>query len=186
MDIILWDPSQHLNWHLLISTQVYLKNITCHQKPHVLQALHPVITQDLRHWVGAPGHLHWVLWSWGNHIQICQGVLLLAQHCTWWTQGTANHGLNGHDCSMSLTSTPWEVIHVSFLVSCHSHEASSWPRLTLCWQDVWQNLQGTLCKGNLMIEHNTQILARGIQSILDKYNTAEGCIPCKGDPKRKL
>jgi len=42
------------------------------------------------------------------------------------------------------------------------------------------------CKGNLMIEHNTQILARGIQSILDKYNTAEGCIPCKGDPKRKL
>jgi len=37
-----------------------------------------------------------------------------------------------------------------------------------------------------MIEHNTQILARGIQSILDKYNTAEGCIPCKGDPKRKL
>jgi len=42
------------------------------------------------------------------------------------------------------------------------------------------------CKGNLTIEHNTQILARGIQSILDKYNTAEGCIPCKGDPKRKL
>ena len=37
-----------------------------------------------------------------------------------------------------------------------------------------------------MIEHNTQILARGIQSILDKYNTTEGCIPCKGDPKRKL
>ena len=48
-----------------------------------------------------------------------------------------------------------------------------------------QILQGT-CKGNLMIEHNTQILARGIQSILDKYNTAEGCISCKGDPKRKL
>jgi len=42
-----------------------------------------------------------------------------------------------------------------------------------------------VCKGNL-INHNTQILARGIQSILDKYNTAEGCIPCKGDPKRKL
>ena len=42
------------------------------------------------------------------------------------------------------------------------------------------------CKSNLMIEHNTQILAKGIQSILDKYNTAEGCIPCKGDPKRKL
>jgi len=42
------------------------------------------------------------------------------------------------------------------------------------------------CKGNLTIKHNTQILARGIQSILDKYNTAEGCIPCKGDPKRKL
>jgi len=42
------------------------------------------------------------------------------------------------------------------------------------------------CKGNLTIEHNTQILARGIQSILDKYNTAEGCIPCKGHPKRKL
>jgi len=42
------------------------------------------------------------------------------------------------------------------------------------------------CKGNLTIEHNTQILARGIRSILDKYNTAEGCIPCKGDPKRKL
>ena len=42
------------------------------------------------------------------------------------------------------------------------------------------------CKGNLTIEHNAQILARGIQSILDKYNTAEGCIPCKGDPKRKL
>ena len=41
-------------------------------------------------------------------------------------------------------------------------------------------------KGNLMIEHNTQILARGIQSILDEYNTAEGCIPCNGDPKRKL
>ena len=41
-------------------------------------------------------------------------------------------------------------------------------------------------KGNLMIKHNTQIFARGIQSILDKYNTAEGCIPCKGDPKRKL
>ena len=43
-----------------------------------------------------------------------------------------------------------------------------------------------LCKGNLTIKHNAQILARGIQSILDKYNTAEGCIPCKGDPKRKL
>ena len=42
------------------------------------------------------------------------------------------------------------------------------------------------CKGNLMIKHNAQILAGGIQSILDKYNTAEGCIPCKGDPKRKL
>jgi len=42
------------------------------------------------------------------------------------------------------------------------------------------------CKGNLTIEHNAQILARRIQSILDKYNTAEGCIPCKGDPKRKL
>jgi len=42
------------------------------------------------------------------------------------------------------------------------------------------------CKGNLTIKHNTQILARGIQSILNKYNTAEGCIPCKGDPKRKL
>jgi len=42
------------------------------------------------------------------------------------------------------------------------------------------------CKGNLTIKHNAQILARGIQSILDKYNTAEGCIPCKGDPKRKL
>jgi len=32
-----------------------------------------------------------------------------------------------------------------------------------------------------MIKHNTQILTRGIQCILDKYNTAEGCIPCKGD-----
>ena len=42
------------------------------------------------------------------------------------------------------------------------------------------------CKGNLTIEHNTQILAMGIQSILDKYNTAEVCIPCKRDPKRKL
>jgi len=42
------------------------------------------------------------------------------------------------------------------------------------------------CKGNLTIKHNTQILARGIQSILGKYNTAEGCIPCKGGPKRKL
>jgi len=42
------------------------------------------------------------------------------------------------------------------------------------------------CKGNLTIEHNTQICARGIQGILDKYNTAEGCIPYKGDPKRKL
>jgi len=42
------------------------------------------------------------------------------------------------------------------------------------------------CKGNLMIKHNTQILARGIQSILDKYNSAEGCIPHKGDPKRQL
>jgi len=31
-----------------------------------------------------------------------------------------------------------------------------------------------------MIKHNAQILARGIQSILDKYNTAEGCILCKG------
>jgi len=31
-----------------------------------------------------------------------------------------------------------------------------------------------MCKGNLMIKHNAQILARGIQSILDKYNTAEG------------
>ena len=41
-------------------------------------------------------------------------------------------------------------------------------------------------KGNLMIKHNTQILARGIQNILDKYNTAEECISCKGDPKRKL
>jgi len=36
-----------------------------------------------------------------------------------------------------------------------------------------------------MIEHNAQILARGIQSVLDKYSTAEGCIPCKGDPKEK-
>jgi len=44
----------------------------------------------------------------------------------------------------------------------------------------------SLCKGNLTIKLNTQILARGIQSILDKYNTDEGCIPCKGDPKRKL
>jgi len=43
-----------------------------------------------------------------------------------------------------------------------------------------------LCKGNPMIRHGAQILARGIQSILDKYNTVEGCIPCKGDPKRKL
>ena len=43
-----------------------------------------------------------------------------------------------------------------------------------------------VCKGNLMIKHDAQILARGIQSILDKYNTVEGCIPCKGDPKRKL
>jgi len=34
-----------------------------------------------------------------------------------------------------------------------------------------------------MIKHNAQILARGIQSILDKYNTAEGCIPYKGDPR---
>jgi len=42
------------------------------------------------------------------------------------------------------------------------------------------------CKGNIMIKHGTQILARGIQSILDKYNTVEGCIPCKEDPKRKL
>ena len=41
------------------------------------------------------------------------------------------------------------------------------------------------CKGNLMIKHNAQILARGIQSILDKYNTAEGCIPCKGGSKEK-
>ena len=48
-------------------------------------------------------------------------------------------------------------------------------------QGLWFN-----GKGNLPIKHNTQILARGIQSILDKYNTAEGCIPCKGDPKRKL
>jgi len=24
------------------------------------------------------------------------------------------------------------------------------------------------------------------EKLLDKYNTAEGCIPCKGDPKRKL
>ena len=39
---------------------------------------------------------------------------------------------------------------------------------------------------NLMIKHSTHILARGIQSILDKYNTAEGHIPCKGDPKKKL
>jgi len=63
------------------------------------------------------------------------------------------------------------------------------------WQcDRWeytrngnQREQGeTFCKGNLTIKHSTQILARGIQSILDKYNTAEGCIPCKGDPKRKL
>jgi len=46
--------------------------------------------------------------------------------------------------------------------------------------------EGRDCKGNLTIEHNAQILARGIQSILDKYNPAEGCIPCKGDPKRKL
>jgi len=36
------------------------------------------------------------------------------------------------------------------------------------------------CQGNLTTEHSTQILARGIQSILDKYNTAERCIPCKG------
>jgi len=42
------------------------------------------------------------------------------------------------------------------------------------------------CKGNLMVRHNAQILARGIQSILDKYNIVEGCIPCQGDPKRKL
>jgi len=46
--------------------------------------------------------------------------------------------------------------------------------------------QCSVCKGNLTTEHNAQILARGIQSILDKYSTAEGCIPCKGDTKRKL
>jgi len=54
----------------------------------------------------------------------------------------------------------------------------------MCKKTVWR--WGGSSKGNLMIEHNTQILARGIQSILDKYNTAEGCIPHKGDPKRKL
>jgi len=41
-------------------------------------------------------------------------------------------------------------------------------------------------KRNITIKHDAQILARGIQSLLDKYNTVEGCIPCKGDPKRKL
>ena len=39
------------------------------------------------------------------------------------------------------------------------------------------------CKGNLTIKHDVQILAMGIQSISDKYNTAE---LAKGDPKRKL
>ena len=72
-------------------------------------------------------------------------------------------------------------------VICPSQCLSLWPLAPMIlhvgcclqWQ-VW------VCKGNLMIEYNTQILSRGIQSILDKYNTAEGCIPCKGDPKRKL
>jgi len=56
-----------------------------------------------------------------------------------------------------------------------------------CVHDLWSN-KGRIfyCKGNLTIEHNVQILARGIQSILDKYSTTKGCIPCKGDPKRKL
>jgi len=58
-----------------------------------------------------------------------------------------------------------------------THPSIFWLALGLLW---------LCCKDNLMIKHNTQILARGIQSILDKYNTAEGCIPCKGDPKRKL
>jgi len=31
-----------------------------------------------------------------------------------------------------------------------------------------------MCKGNLMIKHNAQILARGIQSILDKYSMQGG------------
>jgi len=47
-------------------------------------------------------------------------------------------------------------------------------------------LRKDICKGNLMIKHNVQILARGIQSVLDKYSTAEGCIPSKGDLKKKL
>jgi len=51
---------------------------------------------------------------------------------------------------------------------------------------IKETIAHNACKGNLTIEHSTQILARGIQSILDKYNTAEGSIPCKGDPKRKL
>jgi len=43
------------------------------------------------------------------------------------------------------------------------------------------------CKGNITIKHDAQILTRGIQSILDKYNTIEDAyVPCKGDPKRKL
>ena len=50
----------------------------------------------------------------------------------------------------------------------------------------WEEPGVGICKGNLMIKHDAQILARGMQSILDKYNMVEGCIPCKGDPKRKL
>jgi len=61
----------------------------------------------------------------------------------------------------------------------------------LAYDGYMHNLQSNkervfYCKGNLMIKHNAQILTRGIQSILDKYNIAEECIPCKGDPKRKL
>jgi len=62
---------------------------------------------------------------------------------------------------------------------------SGWTvRIPLSYRRLYMGFR--MCKGNLMIEHNTQILARGIQNILDKYNTAEECIPCKGDPKRKL
>jgi len=86
---------------------------------------------------------------------------------TWWT---AHY--------LSLTSWHWST-HESKLVEV------CWANDCLCWAKSRCTREG-VCKGNLTIKHNTQILARGIQSILDKYNTAEGCISCKGDPKRKL
>ena len=67
---------------------------------------------------------------------------------------------------------------------CFIHVASSGMKKMVAHAVAFESPVAKLyhsCKGNLTIKHNAQILARGIQSILDKYNTAEGCIPCKGN-----